>query len=117
MPVNCSAKILGAELLSPMFNKIQKIHMVGIGGSGMSGIAEVLLKRNYEVSGSDLQESEATHRLQDLGARIHIGHAASEMHEPHVVVISSAVSAENPEVIEAHRLKIPVIPRVEMLAE
>jgi len=100
-----------------MFAKIQRIHFVGIGGIGMSGIAEVLLNLGYKISGSDLKPSPVTQRLASLGAVIHEGHAASNVTGSDVVVTSSAVSSENPEVIEARRLHIPVIPRAEMLAE
>jgi UDP-N-acetylmuramate--alanine ligase len=99
------------------FRNFQQIHLVGIGGSGMSGIAEVLLSSGYAVSGSDLKQSPVTERLRKLGAKIFEGHQAENVHGAHVVVISSAVRPENVEVVEAHRLKIPVIPRAEMLAE
>ncbi|MDD8030746.1 MAG: UDP-N-acetylmuramate--L-alanine ligase [Acidobacteriota bacterium] len=91
--------------------------MVGIGGTGMCGIAEVLLNLGYEVSGSDLQENEATARLAKLGARVYLGHSADNVKEADVVVISSAIRADNVEVVRAKALKIPVIPRAEMLAE
>ncbi|WP_242393358.1 UDP-N-acetylmuramate--L-alanine ligase [Anaeromyxobacter oryzisoli] len=94
-----------------------KIHFVGVGGIGMSGIAEVLLNLGYAVSGSDLKESETTRRLASLGGRIARGHAAGNVQAVDVVVTSSAVRRDNPEVIEARRRKIPVIPRAEMLAE
>ncbi len=100
-----------------MFAKIQRIHFVGIGGIGMSGIAEVLLNLGYKISGSDLKDSAITHRLADLGANIFDGHAAENIAGAEVVVTSSAIVQENAEVIEAHRLHIPVIPRAEMLAE
>ncbi|MBI5854566.1 MAG: UDP-N-acetylmuramate--L-alanine ligase [Nitrospirae bacterium] len=100
-----------------MFRKIQQIHLVGIGGSGMSGIAEVLLTLGYKVSGSDLQPSEITKRLEELGGRICIGHQESNIGEAQVVVVSSAVSAMNPEVVAARAHQIPVIPRAAMLAE
>ena len=100
-----------------MFFKPQHLHFIGIGGIGMSGIAEVLLNLGYEVSGSDLRLSPITERLEKLGARIHEGHEASNLGEARVVVISSAVSEKNPEVQEARRRQIPVIPRGEMLAE
>jgi UDP-N-acetylmuramate--alanine ligase len=103
--------------MSVTFRNFQRIHLVGIGGSGMSGIAEVLLSGGYAVSGSDLKPSPVTQRLSKLGAQIHEGHKAENVHGAHVVVVSSAVSSENVEVLEAHRLKIPVIPRAEMLAE
>jgi UDP-N-acetylmuramate--alanine ligase len=99
------------------FRNFQRIHLVGIGGIGMSGIAEVLLTLGYSVSGSDLKPSTITERLLDLGATIYEGHQASNVEGAHVAVISSAVKAENPEVKEAHKRKIPVIPRAEMLAE
>jgi len=99
------------------FRNFQKIHMVGIGGIGMSGIAEVLLTLGYSVSGSDTKPSTITERLQDLGATIFEGHKAEHVEGAHVVVLSSAVKADNPEVVEAHKRKIPVIPRAEMLAE
>lgn len=94
-----------------------KIHFVGIGGIGMSGIAEVLLNLGYAVSGSDLKESDVTRRLASLGGRVARGHAAENLGEADVVVISSAVKRDNPEVVEARRRKVPVIPRAEMLAE
>ncbi len=99
------------------FHNFQRIHLVGIGGIGMSGIAEVLLTLGYAVSGSDLKSSAITDRLRNLGAKIYEGHRAEQVHGAHVVVVSSAVPARNPEVAEAHRLKIPVIQRAEMLAE
>ncbi|MCS6292163.1 MAG: UDP-N-acetylmuramate--L-alanine ligase [Nitrospira sp.] len=100
-----------------MFRKTQHIHLVGIGGSGMSGIAEVLLTMGYKVSGSDLQASETTRRLEELGGRIAIGHHEANIGEAQVVVISSAVAATNPEVQAAKAKQVPVIPRAEMLAE
>jgi UDP-N-acetylmuramate--alanine ligase len=99
------------------FRNFQRIHLVGIGGSGMSGIAEVLLSSGYAVSGSDLKSSLVTQRLQKLGATIYETHAGENVRGAHVVVVSSAVPADNPEIVEAHRQKIPVIPRAEMLAE
>jgi len=99
------------------FRNFQRIHMVGIGGIGMSGIAEVLLTLGYSVAGSDTRPSTITERLQDLGATIFEGHRAENIEGAHVVVISSAVKPDNPEVTEAHKRKIPVIPRAEMLAE
>jgi len=100
-----------------MFRKTQQIHLVGIGGAGMSGIAEVLLTMGYKVTGSDLQASETTRRLEELGGKIFIGHQESNVGEAQVVVISSAVAAGNPEVVAAKARQIPVIPRAEMLAE
>ncbi len=100
-----------------MFKTDRKIHFVGIGGIGMSGIAEVLINLGYRVSGSDMRESPITQRLASLGAEIHIGHATQNVGDSFVVVISSAVGPENPEVVEANEKLIPVIPRAEMLAE
>ncbi|HKY33191.1 MAG TPA: UDP-N-acetylmuramate--L-alanine ligase [Candidatus Polarisedimenticolia bacterium] len=100
-----------------MFRKTQHIHFVGIGGSGMSGIAEVLLNLNFTVSGSDLARSPATERLQALGARVFAGHQAGNISGADAVVVSSAVRDDNPEVVEARQRKVPVIPRAEMLAE
>src|SRR5271167_4611198 len=100
-----------------MFAKIQQIHFVGIGGIGMSGIAEVLLNLGYRVSGSDLKSSAVTQRLVGLGATIFEGHRAENIAGAEVVVTSSAIAAENPEVLEAHKLHVPVIQRAEMLAE
>lgn len=100
-----------------MFFKPQQVHFVGIGGIGMSGIAEVLLNLGYPVSGSDLKLSAITSRLAGLGARIHEGHAAANIAGAKAVVVSSAVGPDNPEVEEARRRQIPVIPRGELLAE
>ncbi|MGH7805439.1 MAG: UDP-N-acetylmuramate--L-alanine ligase, partial [Candidatus Binatia bacterium] len=101
-----------------MFEKKHHVHFVGIGGIGMSGIAEVLLNMGYRVSGSDLADSETTRRLARLGATIVVGHRAEQVSaNADVVVISSAVKTSNPEVARARELGIPVIPRAEMLAE
>jgi UDP-N-acetylmuramate--alanine ligase len=99
------------------FRKTQQIHLVGIGGAGMSGIAEVLLTMGYKVTGSDLHASETTRRLEELGGKIFIGHRESNVGDAQVVVISSAVAPNNPEVVIAKAHQIPVIPRAEMLAE
>ncbi len=101
-----------------MYKKRAKnIHFVGIGGIGMSGIAEVLLNLGYRVTGSDLRESEITRRLASMGGLIHLGHQADWVREANVVVVSSAVRPDNPEILAAHERHIPVIPRAEMLAE
>lgn len=100
------------------FKKRHRIHFVGIGGVGMSGIAEVLLNLGYRITGSDLREDDATRRLRSLGAEIHIGHGAANLaNDLSVVVISTAVKFSNPEVLAARERLIPVIPRAEMLAE
>jgi UDP-N-acetylmuramate--alanine ligase len=100
-----------------VFRAIQRVHFVGIGGSGMSGIAEVLLNLGYAVSGSDLKRSATTAHLEAQGARIFEGHASANVAGVQVVVTSTAVHADNPEVIEARQRGVPVIPRAEMLAE
>lgn len=97
--------------------KLKHIHMIGIGGTGMNGIAEVLFNLGYKVSGTDINENEATQRLVNLGLEISIGHKAEKVEGADVVVISSAINEDNVEVGEARRQKIPVIPRAEMLAE
>jgi len=100
-----------------MFGRMSKVHFVGIGGIGMSGIAEVLLTLGHTVSGSDVKASAVTKRLEPLGARICVGHAAENLADADVVVYSSAIRADNPELVAARERKIPVIPRAEMLAE
>jgi UDP-N-acetylmuramate--alanine ligase len=97
--------------------RMRRIHFVGIGGAGMSGIAEVMLNLGYQVSGSDQRESGVTLRLARLGASINLGHAAEHVQHADAVVISSAVKESNPEVVAARELRIPVVPRAEMLAE
>jgi len=100
-----------------MRHKVRQVHFVGIGGAGMSGIAEVLLNLGYTVSGSDLGESNATRRLVGFGAQVYIGHAAVHVATADVVVISSAIKADNPEVMAARARHVPVVPRALMLAE
>src|SRR5215472_11294270 len=100
-----------------MFFKQQHLHFTGIGGIGMSGIAEVLLNLGYRISGSDLKLSATTERLAGMGARVYEGHAASNVGGAQALVVSSAVDEQNAEVQEARRLGIPVIPRGELLAE
>ena len=94
-----------------MFRRIQHVHFVGIGGIGMSGIAEVLVNLGFRVSGSDLKRSNTTDRLQQMGIEFFEGHSADHVGHPHVVVCSTAVRNDNPEVLEANRRSIPVIPR------
>jgi len=100
-----------------MLGRTRHIHFVGIGGIGMSGIAELLANLGYEVSGSDTKRSDVTDRLVQLGVRVHTGHDASNVGQADVVVVSSAIRRDNPETVEALRRHIPVIPRAEMLAE
>ena len=100
-----------------MKHKVRRLHFVGIGGSGMSGIAEVMLNLGYEVGGSDIAENAATRRLDGLGARVVIGHRAENIDEADAVVVSTAVKDDNPEVQAARTRQIPVVPRALMLAE
>jgi UDP-N-acetylmuramate--alanine ligase len=100
-----------------MKHKIKHIHFIGIGGSGMNGIAEVLLNSGYQVSGSDLAENAATLRLKQLGATLYRGHAGKNLTDADAVVVSTAVGADNPEVLAARARRIPVVPRAMMLAE
>lgn len=115
MTENTHVKVM-RDMQDPM-GRMRRIHFVGIGGAGMSGIAEVLINLGYTVSGSDIAENVGTQRLASLGATIFIGHASSNCEAVDVVVVSTAISASNPEVVRAHELRIPVIPRAEMLAE
>jgi UDP-N-acetylmuramate--alanine ligase len=103
--------------MNDRMRRIQRIHFVGIGGSGMGGIAEVLLNLGYAVQGSDLKPNAVTQRLERLGAQIHIGHSAGHLGEADVVVVSSAVDRSNPEITAALANRIPVVPRAEMLGE
>ncbi len=100
-----------------MPRRVGVIHFVGIGGAGMSGIAEVLANLGYEVQGSDLADNAAVRRLRELGVTVFIGHSASNVHDCSVVVVSSAIPEDNPEVCEARRWRMPVLKRAEMLAE
>src|SRR5918993_3895710 len=100
-----------------MFRRIQHVHFVGIGGIGMSGIAEVLINLGFRVSGTDQKKSPVTDRLEQLGVEFVEGHAGENIGDAQVVVRSTAVREDNPEIVEAHKRSIPVIPRAEMLAE
>ncbi|HQD84029.1 MAG TPA: Mur ligase domain-containing protein, partial [Quisquiliibacterium sp.] len=100
-----------------MKHKVKHIHFVGIGGSGMSGIAEVLLNLSYRISGSDVAENAATRRLVSLGATVAIGHDAAHIQGADCIVTSTAVKGDNPEVLAARARRIPVVPRALMLAE
>lgn len=104
-------------MIGTLFQRVRDVHFVGVGGVGMSGIAEILLALGFHVSGSDLAESASTRRLESLGARIWIGHHRDHLEKADVVVFSSAVPDDNPELIAARERRIPVIPRAEMLAE
>ncbi|MCZ6526525.1 MAG: UDP-N-acetylmuramate--L-alanine ligase [Gammaproteobacteria bacterium] len=105
------------ELNEKLMGRVRHIHFVGIGGAGMSGIAEVLNNLGYEVSGSDLHETRVTHHLQSLGVKVIAGHDAAHVNGSDVVVVSTAIADENPELMAAHEQRIPVVPRAEMLAE
>ncbi len=100
-----------------MKHKVKRIHFVGIGGAGMSGIAEVLANQGYEVSGSDLAENAATRRLAAMGVRVRLGHSADNVARADAVVVSTAVKDDNPEVLAARERKVPIVPRAQMLAE
>ena len=102
---------------TPEMRRIRRIHFIGIGGAGMSGIAEVLLNQGYKISGSDVKTSGATERLTGMGAKVFIGHAATNISGVDVVVNSSAINEENPEIIAARESRIPIVRRAEMLAE
>ena len=97
--------------------RLKRVHFVGIGGSGMSGIAEVMLGLGYKVQGSDLNKSEQVKRLESLGAKVSIGHHKENIHQADAIVVSSAIDSKNIEVTEAHRLMLPIVARAEMLAE
>ncbi len=101
----------------PEMRRVRRIHMIGVGGTGMSGIAEVLVNLGYSVSGSDMRSTAVTARLQDLGVEVFIGHSAANLGTADVLVASSAVGADNPECIAAREARVPVVPRAEMLAE
>lgn len=100
-----------------MKHKVKRIHFVGVGGSGMSGIAEVLANQGFEISGSDLSDGAVTQRLRERGIRVNIGHAAEHAAEADAVVVSTAVRDDNPEVLMARQRRVPVVPRAQMLAE
>ncbi|AQS38407.1 UDP-N-acetylmuramate--L-alanine ligase [Shewanella psychrophila] len=101
----------------PEMRRVKHIYFVGIGGAGMGGIAEVLVNEGYRLSGSDIAENAVTERLRALGAQIYIGHQAEQVHDADVVVVSTAIDSENPELVAAKKLRIPVVQRAEMLAE
>ncbi len=109
--------IMGAGGMIPEMRRIRRLHFVGIGGAGMSGIAEVLMNQGYEITGSDLSASVVTERLESLGAKVTIGHTANNVGGAHVVVVSSAIDKKNPEIEAAISQRIPIIRRAEMLAE
>ncbi len=101
----------------PEMRRVKRIHFVGIGGAGMGGIAEVLLNEGYQISGSDIGENQVVKRLRALGASIVIGHQAENVTQASVIVVSTAINADNPEIVTAKKLRIPIVRRAEMLAE
>ncbi len=112
-----SKKSISRMIEIPEMRRIRTIHFVGIGGAGMCGIAEVLLNQGYQITGSDIRASDTTERLEQLGAKVFIGHHQNNITQASVVVVSSAVKEDNPELVAAHELRIPVVPRAEMLGE
>ena len=103
--------------LGPLTQKVRNIHLIGIGGTGMNGIAEILMNLGFTITGSDLRSTEVTERLESLGAKVFIGHSAKNVSDCDVVVYSSAVREDNEEILAARERKIPAIKRPEMLAE
>ncbi|HCH54876.1 MAG TPA: UDP-N-acetylmuramate--L-alanine ligase, partial [Aeromonas sp.] len=101
----------------PEMRRVRRIHFIGIGGAGMGGIAEVLANEGYQISGSDLSRNAVTERLASLGAHIFVGHSAEHVNQASVVVVSTAIKQDNPELLAARELRIPVVRRAEMLAE
>ncbi|WP_028769250.1 UDP-N-acetylmuramate--L-alanine ligase [Shewanella fidelis] len=114
---NAAEKHSQLRSMIPEMRRVKHIYFVGIGGAGMGGIAEVLVNEGYKLSGSDIAESTVTQRLTQLGATIYIGHDASQVKDADVVVVSTAISANNPELVAAKELRIPIVRRAEMLAE
>ena len=106
-----------APIKVPEMRRVKCIHFVGIGGAGMGGIAEVLLNEGYKITGSDIGENQVVTRLTALGADITIGHAEENIIGASVIVVSTAINADNPELLNAQKLRIPVVRRAEMLAE
>src|SRR5690606_37323137 len=107
----------GPPMTNERMGRIRVVHLVGIGGAGMAGIAEVMLSLGYTVQGSDLRRSALIERLERLGAKVWLGHREEHVEAADVVVVSSAVAADNAEVVAAQRRRIPVVPRAEMLGE
>ena len=117
MTVKHTPDLAQIRAIIPEMRRVKCIHFVGIGGAGMSGIAEVLLNEGYQITGSDIAENAVTQRLTEKGAHIHIGHAAENIDQASVVVVSTAINESNPEVSAAREKRIPVVRRAEMLAE
>ncbi|WP_180792792.1 UDP-N-acetylmuramate--L-alanine ligase [Vibrio parahaemolyticus] len=117
MTIQHTQDLAQIRAMVPEMRRVKCIHFIGIGGAGMSGIAEVLLNEGYEITGSDLSENPVTERLVSKGATVFIGHQASNVEKASVVVVSTAINEENPEVMAARELRIPIVRRAEMLAE
>ncbi|MFY2507807.1 UDP-N-acetylmuramate--L-alanine ligase [Vibrio pectenicida] len=117
MTIQHTQNLAHIRAMVPEMRRVKCIHFIGIGGAGMSGIAEVLLNEGYQISGSDLADNQVTERLAQKGARIFIGHSDSNINKASVVVVSTAVSEENPEILAARAARIPIVRRAEMLAE
>lgn len=115
--MSSQSKVATPYFVAPEMRRIRQIHFIGIGGAGMSGIAEVLHNQGYQISGSDLRQSAVVSRLQSLGMTVYIGHAEQNVKEADVIVVSSAIDQQNPEIIYAKENRIPIVPRAEMLAE
>ncbi len=114
---NTMTNKVNAPIKVPEMRRVKVIHFVGIGGAGMGGIAEVLLNEGYQITGSDIGENQVVKRLRDLGAKVTIGHHQDNIKQASVIVVSTAIDPENPELTEAAKLRIPVVRRAEMLAE
>ncbi len=117
MTIDPTQNISQIRAVVPEMRRVKCIHFVGIGGAGMSGIAEVLLNEGYQISGSDLSENAVTERLSSKGAEIYFGHDAGNIEKASVVVVSTAIKTDNPELVAAKEKRIPVVRRAEMLAE
>lgn len=117
MTIEHTQNLAQIRAMVPEMRRVKSIHFVGIGGAGMSGIAEVLLNEGYQITGSDLSENPVTERLTSKGATVFFGHQASNIESASVVVVSTAINEENPELVAARELRIPVVRRAEMLAE
>ncbi len=117
MTVKHTQNLARIRAVVPEMRRVECIHFIGIGGAGMSGIAEVLLNEGYKITGSDIAHNMVTERLESKGANVYIGHQKSNIEQASVVVVSTAINEENPEIVAARELRIPVVRRAEMLAE
>lgn len=117
MTIKHTQDLAQIRAMVPEMRRVKAIHFIGIGGAGMSGIAEVLLNEGYQISGSDLAANAVTDRLADKGATIFIGHEAQNVAHASVVVVSTAINEQNPEIQAAREKRIPIVRRAEMLAE